>query len=110
MKKSEKERIDNLWFNTDVYTWLNFLTKGEKQKALDYVNELQKDFEKKYGEAAICCGKYIFWRGERIAERLAKELKTWDKYIEYLKTLDNKMVEVLYETDIFDSYLLKKLI
>ena len=109
MTKSEKEYLDSLWVGTDVYNWLDLLAKDQKQKALDYMNELQQNFEKKYGEAAVPCGKYVFWKGKEIAERLAKELKTWDKYVEYMETFGEKMNAAMYETDIFDSYMVNHL-
>lgn len=109
MKKSKKEYLDSLWVGTDVYTWLDLLAKGKRREALDYMNELQQDFEKKYGDAAAVCGKYVFWKGKEIAGQLARELKSWDKYVEYMETFDEKMNAAMYETDIFDSYMTKHL-
>lgn len=77
MIKDEKSHLDSIWIDTEVYTWLKFLS----------------------------CGKYIFWQGNFIAEKLAKELKTWDKYVEYMETFDEKVNAAMYETDIFDSYM-----
>lgn len=109
MDKSKKEYLDSLWVGTDVYTWLDLLAKGKRREALDYMNELQQDFEKKYGATAVACGKYVFWKGKEIAGLLARELKSWDKYVEYMETFDEKMNAAMYETDIFDSYMTKHL-
>lgn len=109
MEKSKKEYLDSLWVGTDVYTWLDLIAKDKRREASDYMNELQHDFEKKYGDAAVACGKYVFWKGKEIARQLAKELKTWNKYVEYMKTFGEKMNAAMYETDIFDSYMAKHL-
>lgn len=105
MIKDEKSHLDSIWIDTEVYTWLKFLSCGKRQEARNYMNDLQREFEKKYGDSAVTCGKYIFRQGNIIAEKLAKELKTWDKYVEYMETFDEKMNAAMYETDIFDSYM-----
>ncbi|WP_270396286.1 hypothetical protein [Mediterraneibacter massiliensis] len=109
MEKLRKEHLDSLWVGTDVYVWLELLSKGKRNEASHYMNELQYDFEKKYGDAAVACGKYVFWKGKEIARLLAKELKSWDKYVEYMETFGEKMNAAMYETDIFDSYMAKHL-
>ena len=109
MNNAEKLYLDSLWVNTEVYTWLKLLAEEKRKEALDYMNKLQHDFEKKYGDAAVTCGKYVFWKGKEIAGQLAKELMTWDKYLEYMETFDEKMNQAMYETDIFNSYMAKNL-
>lgn len=108
MTKSKKEYLDSLWFDTEVYTWLKLLAGGERQKASDYMNKLQETFEEKYSGGV--CRRYIFWQGNKIAEKLSKELESWNEYMEYLKTFSDEMVEAMYETDIFDSYMAKNLL
>lgn len=107
--KDRKEYLDSLWIDTDVYKWLIFLSEGNHQKAMDYADKLQKDFEEKYGDNTVACGRYVFWKGREIAEKLAKELKTWNEYMEYMETFSEDMNQAMYETDIFDSFMVNNL-
>ncbi len=107
MLKNEKEYLDSLWVDTEVYTWLKIMSEEGNKPAEIYANKLQLEFEEKYGEAAIACGMYVFWKGKELAEKLSKALKTWGRYMEYMETFSDEMNRVMYETDIFDSYMAK---
>lgn len=107
MDKRRKETLDALWMDTEVYQWLMLLAEKKENEALKYEKVFQESFEEKYKGTSLSCLRGIFWEGRNIAEKLSAELTDWGEYIEYMETFNRNMNEVMYETDIFDSYIAK---
>ena len=73
--------------------------------------EAQKIFEivpEKYLGTAIEFNMFRFETNE-CCEKLVKKFSNWDDYIEYIKTFDDSINDILYQLDLFDSYMAKKL-
>ena len=104
MKVERKEYIDSLWNNTRIWKYVHLISKNKTEdakKLFEFVPEHYKgtaiEFNMLCYETNICC------------ETLVKEFSNWDDYIDYMKTFDDSINDILYQLDLFDSFMARNL-
>ena len=104
MTPQKKKKIDNLWKGTRVWNYIKLISEDKYEEA----QALFLYIPEEYKGTAVEVNMFVY-EATLCRELVLAELTSYEEYIEYLKTFDEKMLDALYRTDLFDSYMAQRL-
>jgi len=101
MEKNRKTQLDSIWNKSDLWRYIHLVSRSKKSGD-DYRKKLEAEFTKRTPHIAT---NWLAYSSKKVGARVLKEIRNWEEYEDYVKSFSKEIVEVLYDNDIFDSFI-----